>query len=79
MIEVDTGQTLESYTRRARITPLARGWRMRDTLSDVGSFLSATASPGRESYRVRGAFRILARIHIWRLSETPMKGENGEL
>jgi len=48
---------------------------MRDTLSDVGSFLSATASPGRESHRVRGAFRISARIHIWRPSETPMKGE----
>jgi hypothetical protein len=52
---------------------------MRATLSDVGSFLFATASPGRESHRVRGAFRISARIHIWRPSKTPMKGENGEL
>ena len=28
---------------------------MRDTLSRVGSFLSVTASPGRESHRVRSA------------------------
>ena len=49
---------------------------MRGTLSGVGSFLSVTASPGRVSHRVRSAFCISARIHIWRPSKTQMKGEN---
>ena len=48
---------------------------MRDTLSGVGSLLSVTASPGRESHRVRSAFCSSPRIHIGRLFKTPMKGE----
>ena len=34
--------------------------RMRDKLSGVGSLLSVTASPGRESHRVRSGFCISA-------------------
>src|SRR6266508_5338956 len=37
------------------IEPMRAGRRMRDTLSGVGSLLSVTASPGRESHRVRRA------------------------
>ena len=51
---------------------------MRDTLSGVGSFLSVTPSPGRESHRGRSAFCISARIHMWRPSKTQMKGEDEE-
>jgi len=50
--------------------------RMRDKLSGVGSFLSVTASPGRESLVFGAPPVISARIHIGRPSKTPMKGEN---
>jgi hypothetical protein len=46
----------------ARVTPPACSRRIRDTLSGVGSFLSVTASPGRESHRVRSTVCISARI-----------------
>lgn len=48
---------------------------MRDTLVCVGSFLFVTASPGRESHRVRAPAVISARIHAERPPKTPMKGE----
>ena len=38
---------------------------MRDMLSGVGSFLFVTASPGRESHRVRSTVCIAARISHW--------------